>query len=256
MIRQSHKIHWAPLIIAFLVLSIWEVIVRMLKVPAYLLPPPTAILTHGWQIRGSIASDLAVTTNEAFLGFIVGVISGIGTATLFLFSRTAERGLYPFAIALKTIPIVAIAPLLTIWFGFGLLSKTIMVSLICYFPALVNSLRGFRSLSPEINDYLLTLAVPKLLMFRKVRLFWSLPYMFAGMKIASTFAVLGAVVGEFAGANAGLGYAILMGSYRNETITIFANVIAASALGILFFHSVSWLERIVVPWQTENKDEV
>ena len=228
---------YVPAALLFLAaLAIWEVWVVARDVPTYLLPRVSEIGTElreqGWSLFG----HLRWTMLEAFLGFLVGSTAAFVTAVVFVHSRTIEGALFPWAIVLQTVPIVAIAPLLTIWFGFTLVPKVVIAAIICFFPVLVNTTRGLRSISAQALELMSVLSARKASIFWRLRLPSSLPYIFAGLRIASTLAVIGAIVAEFTGADRGIGYVIIQASYRLDTKRLFAGLVLSSAGGIVFFH--------------------
>ena len=151
-------------------------------------------------------------------------------------------------IALKAIPLVAIAPLLVLWFGSGILGKIVMAALICFFPAIVNTTAGLKAIDRDALYMMQSISATKWQIFIKLRLPNSLPYFFSGLKISSTLAVVGAIVAELAGADKGIGYTILISSYRLETNMLFAAIVAASIGGIAFFGVISWVERLWLYW--------
>jgi len=203
---------------------------------------------------GSLLAHTAVTMAEAVTGFALANVLGFGLATLFAHSQTAQRAIYPYAIALKTTPVVAIAPLLVVWFGTGIVSKIIASALICFFPILVNATRGLRAVDQEAVDLFQSLAASKAQVFAKLRLPNSLPYVFSALKISTSLSVVGAIVGEFVGAQRGLGYLILVSSYHLESNVLFAAILAAAFGGSLFFASVVILEQVLVPWAAPVED--
>lgn len=231
-----------------LVVALWELTVRLGSVPPYLLPSPSgvlSVLTRDWQTLGLNA---LVTMGEAMAGFALGNAAGFMIGVLFSSWRVAEKAMYPYVIALKTTPILALAPLLVIWFGTGWLSKIIASALICFFPIVVNATRGLRAAQTEAVDLFRSLAASRLQTFLKLRLPTSLPYIFSALRISTSLSVVGAVVGEFVGAQQGLGYLILVSSYRFETEMMIAATIAAAIGGVAFFGLVVLLEALVVPW--------
>lgn len=234
-------------LVAFLV--IWELIVLAFEIPGYLLPPPTAIVRAMWENAGSFSYHLSVTLLEAVLGFIVANAVGFGVGLLFAQSMVAERAMMPYAILLKTTPIIALAPLLVLWFGIGLLSKVVTAALISFFPIVVSATNGLRSVPQEAVDLLASLSASPWQVFRFMRFPYSLPYLFAALKISSSLSVVGAVVGEFVGANKGLGYVILVSSYHLETSKMFAAIVLLGIAGIAFYWSISWLERVALFWR-------
>ena len=159
-----------------------------------------------------------------------------------------ERAAFPWAIVLQTVPIVAIAPLLTIWFGFTLVPKITIAAIICFFPVLVNTTRGLRSVSIQALELMNVLSASKSAIFWRLRLPSSLPYVFAGLRIAATLAVIGAIVAEFTGSNRGIGYVIVQASYRLDTRLMFAAIALSSLGGILFFSLIGWIEKTTLRW--------
>lgn len=243
------RIYGPPVLFFFFIVFLWELIIVGFRIPEYLLPAPHQIAQEMAKTGGMLLKDTAITMTEAVLGFIVGCGTGILVAVGFAHSKTMERSMYPYAIALKTVPLVAIAPLLILWFGNGMMAKVVMAALICFFPAIVNTVKGLKSVSPESLDLMESLSASKWQIFWKLRLPTSLPYMFSALKISATLAVIGAIVGELAGANRGIGYVILISSYRLETNMLFAAIVASSIGGILFFGLIALIERRLLYWQ-------
>jgi NitT/TauT family transport system permease protein len=229
-----------------LVVMAWQGAVLFFHVPEYLLPAPSAaarqldvgLLGHAW-----------TTLTEAFLGFLLANLLAFVTAVAFVYCPPLERSVFPFAIALKTTPLVALAPLLVIWLGTGLWSKVAASMLICFFPTLVNSVKGLRSIEPEAAELFATHGASSFETFLRLRLPSSLPYVLSGLKISTSLAVVGAIVGEFVGASEGLGYVVLVSSYHMETPAMFAAVACSAAIGLVMFWSVGLLERRLVFWQ-------
>ncbi len=239
----------APALAVFIgVLAIWQVLDILLDVPHYILPSPVEILAEIVERLPQLLRELGWTMLEAIGGFLLG--SGIAflTAATFVHVRIIERSIYPWAVVLQTVPIVAIAPLLTIWFGFGLSPKIVIAAIICFFPMLVNSTRGLRAISPQALELMRILSAPRRDIFLRLRLPSSLPYVFSGLKVASTLSVIGAIVAEFTGADRGIGYLVVAASYRIDTRLMFAGITLSSAAGILFFNLISALERLVLRW--------
>lgn len=236
-----------------LIVAIWEFLVRIFTVPQYLLPAPSAIALDFATNINSLLFHAGVTLWEAFLGFLLANILGVLVAIAFAHSRTLEKGLYPFAIALKTTPIIAMAPLLILWFGNGIASKVAAAALIAFFPAIVNTTRGLKSVDSEALDLLKSLSASKWQVFSKLRFPTALPYIFSALKISTSLAVVGAIVGEFVGANKGIGFVILVSSYHLEIVKMFSAVITAALTGIIFFWVVSFIEKKVVFWASTDK---
>lgn len=232
----------------FSLLCLWQVFVIVLKIPEYILPKPSQILLRFFESYSLFGNHLLITLLEAFLGFMLGSVFGIFLAILFVYSKTLELALYPYAIALKTIPIIAIAPLLTVWFGNGILPKIMVSAIISFFPVVVNTVKGLKNIDPEAFDLFDSLSATRKDLFFKLRVPSSLPYIFSALKISSTLAVIGALVAEFTGSDKGLGFLIMMASYRLETVDMFVGIFVSSMLGIAFFYMIVVLEGFLVPW--------
>lgn len=229
-------------------LVVWEVVVRLFDVPAYILPAPTEIGRELTVEGSSLAVALGWTMLEAVLGFLVGSSLAFLAAVIFIHVPVLERAAFPWAIVLQTVPIVAIAPLLTIWFGFTLAPKVIIAAIICFFPVLVNTARGLRSISGQALELMHVLSASKASIFWRLRLPSSLPYVFAGLRVAATLSVIGAIVAEFTGSDRGIGYVIVQASYRIDTRLMFAGIALSSIGGILFFNLVGWIEKAALRW--------
>jgi NitT/TauT family transport system permease protein len=237
----------APLAFGLAILLVWQATVRLFQIPDYLLPAPTEILAT---VDGSLAEQFAVTFVEALVGFLIASVLAFVIATLFVRFHTLEDGLFPIAIAVKTTPIVAIAPLLVIWLGTGWWSKIVAAILICFFPVLVNTVKGLKAADLEYRELFETLGATRAQEFRKLRVPYCLPYLFSALKISSSLAVVGAIVGEFVGATQGLGYLIIISSSHLETATLFSAILAAAFAGIMMFYAIGFAERRLIFWSS------
>lgn len=241
-----------PILFLILVILLWEVLIIFFQIPNYLIPKPTQIFTALVYSFSGLVPHIAVTFIESFFGFLIGSTFGFLLAILFTYSKPLEKAIYPYAIALKSVPIVALAPLLIVWFGNGLLPKIIVSGIISFFPVVVNTVKGLNQVDKEAYDLFDSLAATKSQVFFKLRLFSSLPYLFSALKMSSTLSVIGAIVGEFSGSDAGLGFFILISSHRLETTDMFLGIVLSSLLGILFFYVVSMLEYLLTPWSRND----
>ena len=235
--------------LALAVLLAWEVAAAGFGVPKWLLPAPSDIavaLISGW---GLISSHGLVTLGEVLVGFVISFVVGVSLAVAIVRSRVVERALYPFVIASQTVPIVAIAPILLIWFGYGLWPKAIVVALICFFPIVVNTVDGFRSVDPELVDLLRTMGARPFQVFTKVQVPAALPYLLSGTKIAIAVSVIGAVIGEWVGSQAGLGYLMVRSASQFQTARVFAAIFLLSAMGIALFGLVALVERLALAYR-------
>ncbi|MBI5380610.1 MAG: ABC transporter permease [Opitutae bacterium] len=236
-------------------LILWEVAVRLLALPEYLLPLPSTILGRAIEIHASLLVHAGYTAIEAGLGFVCGALLGMGLAGLFVRYQMLETSVYPYAIALKSVPIVAIAPLLVVWMGNGMAPKVVVAAIISFFPVVVNSVKGLRSIDPEAYDLFDSMSASRRQIFLKLRVPSALPYVFAALRISSTLAVIGAIVGEFSGADRGLGFFITVSAHRLETVDMFVGILMSSLLGIGYFYLVSFIEHRVVSWRREALTE-
>lgn len=244
-----------PLAALVVGIILWELVVKVMGIQTYILPAPSLVL---WELAdqfGNIIKHSLVTGWEIVLGFVLSILVGIPLGLGIYYSKFLERIFYPFLVASQTIPKIAIAPLLVIWFGFGLLPKIIVSFLIAFFPIVINTVVGLKATQPEMIYLVRSMGANRWQTFFKISLPNALPNIFAGLKVAVTLAVVGAVVGEFIASDEGLGYLLVVANGYLDTPLMFAGIIALSLLGILFFFVVEILERIFVPWQTGEREE-
>lgn len=225
--------------------------VPALGVDAYILPTPTSVLAVLCTPGHSLFWHAGVTATEGIGGFVIGSLLGVGLAVLFVHAPPLEDALYPWAVVSQTIPLVALAPLLLIWFGNGILPRMAMSALFAFFPVLVSQTHGLRQCDERTHDLLRSYAATRWQVFWVLRLPNSLPALFSGLKIAAILAVSGALVGEFAGAAQGLGYIITLSTYHLETDQTFAAITLASLIGIGLYMALVALERRLVFWEYE-----
>jgi NitT/TauT family transport system permease protein len=242
-----------PFVGILVFLAVWEAGVAIFKAPAYLLPAPTQIfetfiaelpklLYHGW-----------VTAYEMLLGYGLAVGIAIPLAIAITASQRFDRFVMPTLLFFQVVPKVAIAPLFLVWFGVGALPKVLVAFLISFFPIVIDAAVGLRSMSIEMNDLARSMGATKMQAFLRFRLPTSLPYLFSGLKVAATLAVAGAVVGEFVGADKGLGYLLLVTNSNLETALMFATLFALTIIGLAFFYAVERLERLLIPWHVSHR---
>ena len=251
--RSAWGRFWRAYGLAFLfsliLLGIWEFAVWAFHVPTYLLPSPSQIVIALKDDWSSILAPAAwVTLREVLIGFVIAVVAGVGLAVVLHLFATLRRAVYPILIASQTIPIIVLAPVLVILLGFGIFPKLVIVALICFFPIVVNGLDGLRLVDDDFRHMMRTLDANRWAIFRRVELPGALPSFFSGMRIAATFASIGAVFGEWSGASAGLGYVMLQATPNLQTARIFAAIVVLTLIAMALFGLVSLLERIFVPW--------
>ena len=238
-----------PLLSFGLLLALWQWGARAAGVPEYILPVPSEFLAKLWAELPLIAQHTIATAQEIVLGFLAAAAVSIPLGFMIVSLRPIERAVYPLIVFFQLIPKIAIAPLFVVWFGFGLFPKVLLTFLLCFFPTLVASMTGFRALDERVLFLTRSMGATWWETFRHVRLPAAMTYIFAGLKVSIVFAATGAIVGEFVGANVGLGYLLLRGTSYLDMPLIFAVLVALSAIGILFSYLVQWAERLLMPWQ-------
>lgn len=226
----------------------WETYVRLAGVSPVVLPGPVRILEALWTYRADAVRNTIPTLVETVLGFGVAAVLAIGAAVAMDRAPAVRRAVEPLLVTTQTIPIVALAPLLLLWFGFGLAPKVLVVVLVTFFPITVALLDGFRSASPEATDLLRSFGATDWQAFRKLRWPSALPALFTGLRISVVYAVIGAVFGEYVGAREGLGIWMQISQNAFRTDLVFAAIVITSALSLTMYAAVGVLRRIVIPW--------
>ncbi|QDE96784.1 ABC transporter permease [Myxococcus xanthus] len=241
--RSALRAAVPPLVALVVLLTLWEGTVRLLEVPRWLVPPPSAIGAAGAQEASSLLGAAVTTGRSALVGFGLSAVLGVLVAVLLASSRMVERALYPYTLFLQTVPIVAIAPLLVLWFGPGPRAVAVSSFIVSLFPVIANTLTGLRSVEPSLRDMFRLYGARRLATLWKLELPAAMPHLFTGLRIASGLAVIGAIVGEFVAGfsegSAGLGILVLAAYRQLRTDLLFAAVLAASGLGLVLFGVVS-----------------
>lgn len=238
-------------IVAFLLA--WQLFVVLWKMPPYLLPSPVAIaqtfvtefpelLRHGW-----------VTTYEMLAGYALAVAIAIPLAIAITSSARFNQFVMPTMLFFQIVPKVAIAPLFLVWFGVGATPKILVAFLISFFPIVIDAAVGLRSMSVEMTDLARSMGATRMQVFTRFRLPTSLPYLFSGLKVAATLAIAGTVVGEFVGADKGLGYLLLVTNSNMQTSLMFATIVALTIIGLVFYYLVELLESLLIPWHVTHR---
>lgn len=230
------------------VILLWEAVVQIFDLPSFLLPPPSAVFEELANRPELYVRHTWVTVYEVVIGFLLAAVTGIAAAVIMTASRIVQALVYPLVVVLQIIPKVAIAPLLLIWVGFGVQSKIVLALLIAFFPVVVNTAGGLRAVDPELLDLVKVLRGRRWQEYLKVRFPHALPYIFSGLKVAITLAVIGAVIGEFVGGNQGLGYLIIIANVELNLAMSFAALTTLSVMGLALFGLLALIERVVVPW--------
>jgi len=251
--------HYAQSALVFIVfVGGWELIVDFFDVPVIILPPPSAIALSFWQslLAGELGWHLAVTMFEVILGFVLGAASGLLLGFGIALSPRAERLFYPYVVAFQTVPKVAVAPIVVIWFGYGVSSKVVITAMIAFFPVLANAIVGLRSAPQDQIDMMLSYTASRWQVFRMVRLPASLPYIFVGLDVAIVLSVIGAIVGEFVGAKEGLGFLILQKNFNFDMAGVFAILLVLSLIGVGLHLLMTTIQRRVLFWANSNQIHV
>lgn len=242
---------WLPAVaVLVLGLGLWEGLVAALDVQRFLLPPPSDIARTFWDERDALWSAGWYTFKEALGGFLIGCSAGIAVALVLARWRGLSSAIMPYAIAANAVPIIAFAPITNQWFGvLNPLSKMVIAAVLCFFPVLVNALRGLTSVHPSSIELMRSYAAGEVEIFRRVRIPSSLPFLFSALKVASVLAMIGAVVGEyFGGTQEALGVQIRNSAALFAFETAWAAILVASILGIGFYLAIVLLERLTMGW--------
>lgn len=249
--RAAHRL-WAGLTLVLLI-GLWEAGVRLFHVPPYLLPPPSRVIAVFFTQLPLLLSHAGTTLVEISLGMLFGVAGGFLLAVLIFVSPPLERAIYPLVIASQMVPVFAIAPLLVVWFGYGLWPKVTVAALIVFFPIVVNTVDGLRSVNAETVDVMRSLGANRRWVFLSVRLPSSLPSLFSGLKVGVTLAVVGATIGEWIGAKSGLGYLMIQSNALLRIDRVFAAIGMLALIGLSLFAGIGMLERYVLRWRIPRR---
>jgi NitT/TauT family transport system permease protein len=243
-----------PAATVLLLLLVWDLAVRVFDLPVYLVPQPSAV-------AGRIVSDArllvrhgGITLAESVGGFLLSVAVGVPLGMALVASRMLERSVMPLLVVSQSFPKVAIAPLIVIWFGLGVLPKLVIGFLIAFFPVVISAIAGMRSVDPELLDLAQSMQGSPFRTFVKIRVPFALPQMFAGFKVAVAFATVGAVVGEWVGADSGLGYLLLWANANLDTPLLFAILVCLMVIGLALYYLVEVMERLLLPWHVSLRE--
>ncbi len=256
--RTRPELILAPVLLVVIILG-WEWSVILLDVPKYILPTPSAIsvalwrgLNYGPFERGGYWLHAGITLGQVLMGFFIGSGVGLILGTIISQFRIVEATLRVYLVAIQSLPKIALAPIIVLWFGFGMTSKIVIICLLTFFPLLVTSMAGFRAVDPERLELMRALGARPWQIFWKVRLPSALPYIFAGLEMAAVFSVVGAVVGEFVGAQMGLGTLILSMNAQMDTAGTFSVFIILSLVGIILHAILRWVQKRVLFWSPKE----
>jgi ABC-type nitrate/sulfonate/bicarbonate transport system permease component len=234
-------------------LLVWQTATGLGGLPKWLLPSPLDIAAALVTSAPLLAFHAARTLEEALIGLLFAFALGVGTAIVMDRSEFARRAFYPILVTSQTIPIVAIAPLLVIWFGYDLLPKVLVVGLVCFFPMVVATFDGLGAVDPEAVRLVRSMGATGWQLFWRVRWPGALPSVFSGVRISVTYGVVGAIVGEFVGASRGLGYYLQHSADQLLTERVFAGIVVSAVLSVALFLVVGLIERLLVPWHRPER---
>jgi len=244
----------APLVIVLALLGLWELAARWellsdaLGIEPFLVPAPSEVAEALWSDRSLLAENAWVTVREILAGLALAVALGVGFALALHRFEPLRRAVYPLLVASQTIPVIAIAPILVVWLGYGIGPKLAIIALVCFFPVTVNMLDGLRSVDRDQVRMMRTLDASRSQILRRIEVPAALPFLLSGVKIAAVISVIGAVFGEWAGADSGLGHLILISQGQLQTARVFAAVAVLSAIALILFASLVVVERRYAWW--------
>ena len=233
-------------------LVLWWAAITVFNVKPFIAPSPFAVLQTLIDKRAVLLDNLLPTALEAAGGFLLGNLAAIVVATIFIHNKTVEEIFFPVVLAFNAIPLVAKAPVLVLIMGNGMEPKITIAALVCFFPTLVNMVRGLESVNPQAMELMRVLSASKTEVFFRLRLFNALPYLFSALRISASMCVIGAVVGEWVGSTVGIGALILQATFNFDSPLLYAAIVMSATLSGLFFLAVTLAERWVIRWQPEN----
>lgn len=245
-----------PFWLLVMLVVLWDLTIRVFDIKPYLIPPPWAVaktLVSEWPM---LWRETLPTLYATLGGFAASVVIGVPIAMWIAYSRLVESFVYPLLVFSQSIPKVAIAPLFVVWFGFGIVPKVIAAFLLGFFPVVVATVQGFKSVEGDVIDLARSMGASPFKVFLKFRLPTALPSIFSGLKVSVTLAVVGAVVGEFVGSNSGIGYVLQKANGTFDLPLMFAALVILSMVGVLLFLAIELVERAVLPWHASQRHDV
>lgn len=237
-----------PVLAVIAVIAAWQTASDQGWVPANMLPSPARVAEQAWLNRDDLLTNARPTVEATLLGFCLSVAAAVVIAAILDFSMILRRAVLPLLIVSQTLPIIAIAPLMILWFGFDLTPKILLVAFVTFFPMVVSLLQGFGSADPDAEKLLRTMGASRWQLFSLVRMPTAIPYFFSGLRVSITYAVVAAIFAEYAGATSGLGVYMMAAKNAFRTDLVLAAVFVSSALTLVLFAIVAIVERLAVPW--------
>jgi NitT/TauT family transport system permease protein len=234
----------------------WDIVIRLFKIPPYLIPPPLQVVNQLVKEWPMLWRESLPTLYATLGGFVLSALVGVPIAMWIAYSRLVESFVYPLLVFSQSVPKVAIAPLFVVWFGFGVIPKVIAAFLLGFFPVIVATVQGFKSVETDVIDLARSMGASPFKIFLTFRLPQALPAIFSGLKVSVTLAVVGAVVGEFVGSNSGLGYVLQKANGTFDLPLMFAALVILSMIGVLLFLAIELIERWVLPWHASQRHDL
>ena len=255
--RRTLMSAWArPVLLVALLIVLWQVVIWVFRIPPYLIPAPGKVVGQLIEQWPTLLRQAVPTTWATLGGFALSIAFGIPMALVIAYSRTVESYVYPLLVFSQSVPKIAIAPLFVVWFGFGLIPKVISAFMLGFFPVVVSTVMGFKSVDADMIDLARSMKASRLATFMRISLPQALPSIFAGLKVSVTLAVVGAVVGEFVGSNSGLGYLLQIANGTFDLPLMFAALTVLSVIGVLLFVAVDVVERWLMPWHASQRHDM
>jgi len=247
---------WPPALVLLALVVLWEVLTSALNVSTTVLPGPALVLEATWQDRANLWPAMWTTTKEAVLGVALATVVAVLLAVAIDWSRTVRRSFYPLMVTSQTLPIIVLAPLVVIWFGFGTAPKIGLVALFTFFPVAVGTVQGLASSDPDAMALLRTMGASRLQLLLRVRAPSAIPQMFTGLKVGVTYAYVSAIFAEYVGAEQGLGVYMQASKNAFRTELVFGAILVTTLLTLALFVGVALLERAAMPWRRPSQSEV
>lgn len=244
-----------PVWLLVLLIVVWDLAIRLFKIPPYLIPTPESVIGQLFKEWPMLWRETLPTLYATMGGFVLSAIIGVPIAMWIAYSRLVESFVYPLLVFSQSVPKVAIAPLFVVWFGFGVMPKIIVAFLLGFFPVIVATVQGFKSIEPDVIDLARSMGAGPMKVFMKFRLPQAMPAIFSGLKVSVTLAVVGAVVGEFVGSNSGLGYVLQKANGTFDLPLMFAGLVILSMIGVVLFIVIELVERWLLPWHSSQRHD-
>ena len=244
-----------PVLMMVIILVLWDLTIRLFRIPPYLIPTPDKVVGQLISEWPRLWRESMTTTYATLGGFGLSILFGIPMAMLIAYSRTVESFIYPLLVFSQSIPKIAIAPLFVVWFGFGIIPKIIAAFMLGFFPIVVSTVMGFKSVDADMLDLARSMRASRWQTFVRISLPHALPSIFSGLKVSITLAVVGAVVGEFVGSNSGIGYVLQIANGNFDLPLMFAALVVLSMIGVVLFVAIDMLERWAIPWHAAHRNE-